>query len=267
MNLSISNIAWEQKYDLEMYRYLSQKRIDGLEIAPSRVFGEQPYTQRSQGKEYAKMLIEQYGLRISSMQSIWFGRTERLFESQPQRELLLEYTKRAIEFANILQCKNLVFGSPKNRNTYSEKDYDTAVLFFRILGEYALQNDTVLSIEANPQIYGTNFINTTKEAFQLVKAVGSKGISVNLDLGTMLQNKENTSELKEIFPCINHIHLSEPHLKPVQFGKLQRNVIAMVGKHMEYTGFISIEMANSNNITLVKTAIEKLLSISFSTVD
>ena len=41
--------------------------------------------------------------------------------------------------------------------------------FFNILGDYAKLKNTVIALEANPDIYGTNFINTTKEAFSFVK--------------------------------------------------------------------------------------------------
>lgn len=50
-----------------------------------------------------------------SMQSIWYGRTEKLFGTEEERNLLLDYTKSAVDFAAAIGCKNLVFGCPKNR--------------------------------------------------------------------------------------------------------------------------------------------------------
>ena len=42
MNLSISNIAWKAEYDSEMYKYLETTGFNGLEIAPTRIFPENP---------------------------------------------------------------------------------------------------------------------------------------------------------------------------------------------------------------------------------
>ena len=42
MKYSISNIAWSKEYDNEMYAFLKQQGIEGLEIAPTRIF-DKPY--------------------------------------------------------------------------------------------------------------------------------------------------------------------------------------------------------------------------------
>ena len=164
MKYSISDIAWDTNDDEEMYRFLNEMGYDGVEIAPPHIFGENPYEKKEEAKQLRRRLAEEYNLCVSSMQSIWFGRKEGLFEGEEQRMLLLEYTKRAIEFAKLLGCGNLVFGSPKNRNLKKADDYKYALEFFTVLGEYATDNGTVLSMEANPTIYNTNFINTTAQA-------------------------------------------------------------------------------------------------------
>ena len=43
MKLSISNIAWDETHDLKMYQKMKEYRYTGLEIAPTRIFGENPY--------------------------------------------------------------------------------------------------------------------------------------------------------------------------------------------------------------------------------
>ena len=35
MKYSISNIAWEKEYDGEMYSFLKENDVDGIEIAPT----------------------------------------------------------------------------------------------------------------------------------------------------------------------------------------------------------------------------------------
>ena len=44
MNLSISNIAWTSDNDVQMYAFLKETGYNGLEIAPTRLFIDHPYT-------------------------------------------------------------------------------------------------------------------------------------------------------------------------------------------------------------------------------
>ncbi|CAH0438849.1 Conserved hypothetical protein, beta/alpha TIM barrel motif [Clostridium neonatale] len=53
MKLSISNIAWEDKYDLEMYAYLQKCNFAGIEIAPTRLIKENPYDKLNDIKNFA----------------------------------------------------------------------------------------------------------------------------------------------------------------------------------------------------------------------
>ena len=115
MKLSISNIAWDKKYDEDMYEYLALSGFEGIEIAPTRIIENNPYDNLDKAREF-KSLMDNKGLEISSMQSIWFGRDERIFYTEKERKDLLNYTEKAIDFASIIRCKNLVFGSPKNRS-------------------------------------------------------------------------------------------------------------------------------------------------------
>ena len=160
MKLSISNIAWPAGNEEPYYRILQESGIKGLEIAPTKVFGPNAYTDLDEAKEWSKRILAEYGLNISSMQSIWFGRQEELFADITARETLLAYTKKAIDFAEAVSCPNLVFGCPKNRKRSGNYVEEIAREFFGEIGEYAYQHSTVVAMEANPAIYGTDYINT-----------------------------------------------------------------------------------------------------------
>ena len=255
MKLSISNIAWSKDDDISMYNYLNNKEICALEIAPTRIFEQVPYEKLNEAKEFSLKMKNKYNLTISSMQSIWYGRNEKIFYSEEERSCLLKYTKKAIDFANAMNCSNLVFGSPRNRVIKSENDKEIAREFFYELGEYAKQKNTTLSIEPNPVLYNTNFINYTTEAFELVKNVKSDGFKVNVDLGTIIYNKEDLNSISENIDLINHIHISEPNLVPIQERNLH-NQLAEILKDNNYDKYISIEMGNCNDIEQVKHVIE-----------
>lgn len=262
VKLSISNIAWSDKYDKEMYQFLYKNQIEGIEIAPTRIFSENPYDKLKEAKEFAKHLKEEYNLEISSMQSIWFGRKENIFNSTEERKNLIEYTKKAIDFASEIKCNNLVFGCPKNRNI-EERDICVEKIsneFFKEISEYAEKRGTIIAIEPNPTIYGTNFINTTHEAFELAQKINSKGLKVNVDIGTVIQNKENIFELVNNIKFINHIHISEPNLEIIEKRDLHKDLKNILIES-KYDRFVSIEMKNKENLENVKSVIEYVKGI------
>ncbi|MEG0176105.1 sugar phosphate isomerase/epimerase family protein [Anaerorhabdus sp.] len=258
MKLSISNIAWDATHDLEMFEFLHEVGFNGLEIAPTRIFLENPYDHLVEAKTFAEMLNEKYNLTIPSMQSIWFGKTEKVFGSEQERQFLIDYTKKAILFAEAIKCKNLVFGNPKNRNIETNGNVEEiAVSFFKEISDYAALHNTTIGLEPNPSIYNTNFINTTKEAFEFCRKVNSSGLKVNVDLGTMLFEESNVELLNENTELINHIHISEPYLKPIVHRELHKELLKLDNYH----NFISIEMGNCNDIDIVKECISYIKEV------
>ena len=247
MKLSISNIAWDNSYNEEIYVIMQKYGFCGLEIAPTKLFSQTPYDCLEEAKNWAENLKSKYGFEIPSMQSIWYGRNEKIFETNEERQILIEYTKKAIDFASVIKCKNLVFGCPKNRNINKDSDYNTAVQFFEEIGDYALFKGTAIGMEANPVIYNTNFINDTKSALKLIKDVKSDGFKLNLDIGTMIQNEESASELIGQVEQINHVHISEPYLALIQKRGLHNEIIQIL-KNENYEKYISIEMRQQDSI-------------------
>jgi xylose isomerase domain protein TIM barrel len=261
MKLSISNIAWDTSNDVKIYDLIKKYGFEGLEIAPTKIMGKNPYGKLKEIKEWKEKIKKRYNLRISSIQSIWFGRTENLFDSKEEENILIDYTKKAIDFANVIECKNLVFGSPKNRNVNNGKNSENQIEIFETLGEYAYKKNTVIGMEANPKIYNTNYINDTKSALKLVKKINSKGFLLNLDLGTMILNNENLLEiLQGNINYINHVHISEPWLKIIEkreMHKILRNILL----EENYEGFVSIEMAKIDEIKKIEEVVKYVKKI------
>ena len=117
IKLSISNIAWGMEQDAEMGQFLQDSGFQGLEIAPTRIFPEAPYDKLAEAKVWAEELNTKYGLEVPSMQSIWYGHQEKIFGTKEERRVLVDYTKKAVDFAEVIGCRNLVFGNPRNRDT------------------------------------------------------------------------------------------------------------------------------------------------------
>lgn len=255
MKLSISNIAWEEKYDEEVHSFLKGIGFQGLEIAPTRIVGLNPYTNKEAARKICEDLYKKYGLDISSMQSIWYGIEYEIFKSRKEYEFLINYTKSAIDFATEIGCKNLVFGCPKNRNTNNYEDINIAKDFFRVLGGYASTNGVTIGIEANPKIYNTNFLNTTLEVLNFVEELNCQGIGINIDLGTIIANEEDINIIKNSSKYISHVHISEPYLEKIEKRDIHKKLVSIL-RDINYDNYISIEMKNLNDINLVKETCE-----------
>ncbi|MGD9560410.1 MAG: sugar phosphate isomerase/epimerase family protein [Oscillospiraceae bacterium] len=239
MKLAASQIAWPEEEQPQALDILKDRGFSGLEVAPGRVAGSEPYDDPARFAAFAKALRASCGLSVCSFQSIWFGRQGSIFG--PERDFFLEYTKRAMLCAQAAGVGNLVFGCPKNRVLPAGTQAAAAIPFFKELGDFAHAHGTVLALEANPALYGTNFVNTTPEAFEMAAAVASPGFRVNLDFGTMLINGEALASLKGLVPRINHVHISEPELAMVEERGAHRELAALL-RSAGYTGYVSLEM-------------------------
>lgn len=259
MKISISNIAWNEKDNQKVLEYISKKGFKGIEIAPTMIISENPYDHIDRMKEIANTIREKYNLEISSMQSIWYGQTGNIFNENDVNGLI-DYTKKAIDFASAINCRNLVFGCPKNRNIPNNKKSEDVIDFFKILGDYAYEKNTFLSLEPNPAIYNTNFINYTNQAFEFVKKVNSKGFKVNIDFGTIIENHENVEEIAQSIGYINHIHISEPNLEKIK-KREEHEVLKDILKKQNYDRYVSIEMKKVEDINELKDVINYIFGV------
>lgn len=261
IKLSISNIAWSKENDAEIYQYLHDVGIEGLEIAPTRIYSDTPYDKIEEARSWAEWLRGDFNLEISSMQSIWYGHQEKIFGTKEDRKSLVNYTKKAILFAESIRCKNLVFGNPRNRDTEDvDRNYPIAVDFFHEIGEFALEHNTTIAIEPNPTIYNTRFINFTEQAVEMAYKSNSAGIKVNVDLGTIIYNNEDLDYLKQILEYINHVHISEPGLNLIERRDLHRQLFRIL-KEIDYNRYVSIEMGNKSDIAKVKKIVDYVKNI------
>lgn len=264
MKLAVSNIGWDIKKNEKVYDLMKQYGYNGLEIAPTKFFND-PYFAETSKIIDLKKSIENRGLKLVSMQSILYGKNElKVFQSDEIRFQLKEYLKKAIDFAEKLGVNTLVFGSPRNRviNNY-KKEYKIAIDLFRELGEYAHLHNTNLCIEPNPKEYNTNFINTTKDAIELVKNVDSLGFKVNLDLSTVILNNETLDIIDNNINFINHVHISEPFLEPINKKNLNlHNKLISILNSNGYSNWVSIEMKQIDDLNKIEEILRYIAEIS-----
>lgn len=251
IKLAASNIGWAAQDDERVWQRMKELGYQGLEIAPTRVFPERPYDNLPGAALFAGVMYQKYGFTIPSMQSIWYGCQGNIFHPEEAKRLA-DYTMQAFEFAQSCHCPSLVFGCPRNRTIPQGHTPEEADLLFTRLAMGAHQWGTNLALEANPPIYHTNFLNTTREAFDLVKRLQIPGLSVNLDLGTMIHNGEQLRDFAGDLKYVSHVHVSEPGLAVPEQRSIHKELALMLGA-VDYKGFVSLEMKTSDCDTVFRS--------------
>ena len=220
MNLCISSLAWNLENRNKIYSFLNDKNIKYIEIVPNKISKLGLFDDY---KNYVKLRKEweSFDIKAVSMQSLHFGLDNcSLFNSKEERKNLFQYTVKAIEAANILDIKHLVFGSPKLRIIKDNMPYNDAIDiakdFFYNISKEAEKYNIVIGIEPNSKQYGTNFLTNTFDAYNFVKEINLINIGINLDLSSIILENENLNNSIDIVDSLNkpfHSHISLPFLK------------------------------------------------------
>ncbi|MBZ4689233.1 MAG: hypothetical protein JG765_484 [Cereibacter sp.] len=252
MKLAVSNIAWSPAHRAAVYDMLQTHGVRGLEIAPGLFFDRSadPFAPTEEELAQAVHEARRAGLELVSMQALLFGAEgAALFGSPAEREAFRSAMLRAIALAGRLSIPNLVFGSPRQRvvpeGMTEAEAQELALRSFAELGDAARRAGTKLGVEANPAVYGTNFLTTLEEADAFVARLDHPAVTLILDLGAMHMN----GAFPRIADCvagltspISHVHVSEPHLAPAPADAGQAATALTALSRRGYCGWVSIEM-------------------------
>ena len=268
IKLSISNIAWDISVEEEAYLLISNLGVSGVEIAPTKL---SPWEGLSKDKlKNAKSLIESFGLKVSSLQAILYGKPEfQLLGDKSNFQLFKEHIWKVSEIAVTLGADVAVFGAPLNR-IKGEMSYDDAFQLsvdrLSIIGE-TINESMILGIEPVPAIYNSDFLQSADEVRNLVKSINHPSIRLHLDTACVkLQNDDIGEEIKKGRDVLCHFHISEPNLSDFSSPVADHETAAKYLNELTYQGWVCIEMNQSNNwITSVQQAIDFAKSIYLST--
>jgi sugar phosphate isomerase/epimerase len=243
--LSISNIAWPADKDDEALDLLKFLGFDGVELAPSKVFGDLHAVPLETVLAY-RHKIEDKGLSVPALQAILFGvHGAHLFENPESRERMATHLCRVAEIAGALGAGACVFGSPTLRDPgmrSTEEALEIATTFLATIAPAYVAQNVELCFEANPPLYQCRFVTQTEEAFNLVERVNTPGIAMQLDTGTIFINGEDPELIQRMERRIGHFHISEPNLVPTGTAGVDHAAVAKALKHSSYPHWISIEM-------------------------
>jgi sugar phosphate isomerase/epimerase len=240
MNLSVSNIGWNQSENKKAIDILKSYQISNVDVSPSLINDEIE-------NDYNKADIKMVG-----MQSLLYTCPPvSLFDGEIEKQIILNHLKEIFKLANRLKIKPLVFGSPKNRfiKDFNNFKIEKAIEIFKEIGDMAKTFDCIVCLEANAKEYGCNFITNTTEAINFINNVKHENLKLVLDISTTIFNSES---LEHIFEngasLIEHIHISSPYLKSID--TLKNKEISSVIKKYNYNKYVTLECNLLNNETL-----------------
>ena len=258
MRLSISNIAWNSNLDVEILNILKELHINSIDIAPSKYFPNYIDIKTNKFTEISHWWLDR-GVKIEGMQSLLFGTTGlNMFGDSGTQQKMLHHLSQICKIANALNCRKLVFGSPRNRDRSEIKDdnlaFNIAINFFKDLGDIASDHGVIFCLESNPECYGSNFMTSHRETALIVKYVSSSSIKMQLDLGALSIAKEDIEKCSTIYKnIIGHIHISEPNLDPIGTHQINHSYYGDVLKKYLPDSTATVEMLAMHKSKPIKT--------------
>lgn len=248
----ISNLAWHTNEEKKALQLLKKYKIKKLEFSPNLLL-DNNFTKQQIQKVKKKWKTN--GINLYSMQSILYKiENAFIFGTKFQNLIFFKEVKKKIELASILGVKVIVFGSPLNRKTFGKKKNILNKIFintFRKLSIICKKNRVKLCIEANPKIYKSEYLLNTNEVIEIVRKINSTFVLVNLDLGAIIYNQENTEKIiKKNIDLIGHVQISAPRLKSISNHKKNITILLNTLQKYNFVKTVSLEllMTNKNNL-------------------
>jgi sugar phosphate isomerase/epimerase len=197
-----------------------------------------------------------------------FGQPDLLVFGVDEGAACLSYLANVCAIARWTGANALVFGSPKNRRRGAlsiDEAFARGRDFFRRLGEIAAGNGVTICLEANPPRYGCDFLETVDAAAEMVAAVDSSGLKLNLDMGEMIMNGADVAHAVESYaPLAAHFHVSEPQLDPFNAERPEHALAAAALRRVNYRGLVSLEMKTpAGGLAVVNDSLHAMLRVYF----
>lgn len=245
MTLAVSSLAWEPAQDEIVRAALRRLDVKGIELAPLKYWPRAPEVPGSELRDYAARWTDA-GIAIVALQAILFGRSDlQLFGSPAQQTAFVEHMIGIATICGELGASVIVFGAPKNRLRGTLSDGDAVARATPLLTRIAAaasDRGCTLCVEPNPPRYGGDFVRTTTEAAELVRAVNHPGFGLHLDAGALVIAAETDDEIVAAARMAAHFHVSEIDLAPIGSGTVDHRRIAALLDRGAYARWKSIEM-------------------------
>lgn len=162
------------------------------------------------------------------------------------REKTADYLCRQVNFTADIGGSLMVFGSPKQRNiaegqTFEEVKGNVKEVLEKVLKECE-KRKIFLCIEPLARTE-TNFINTAKDAIDIIEEVSHPYLKLHLDVKAMSdEGKPIQDIIREGKNYLKHFHTNDRNLGGPGFGDTDYAPIISALKEIGYDGWLSVEV-------------------------
>ena len=252
MKLSISNIALPQYSHVEELGKLVALGFLGLEVAPSRTWGDTWHGLKKTAVDAYRRDVEGAGLQIVGLHSLLFDQPSLgLFGNPRTRANTLDFLVHLSGLCQDLGGRTLIFGGGRRRGNVDEENAKDMALQF--LSDYVSRtagHGTCLCFEPlGPK--DTDFINSAHESLELVRQINHPAFRVQLDAKALAANDEQNLQLfKDCAPWLVHYHANEPGFLALgDSGEVDHVALGRYLTTIGYKGWVSIEQRMLETIT------------------
>jgi len=245
MKISVSNIAWDNKYLPEYLTLLKEVGCSGIEIAPNIIWHE-PINSLIEDRKALKKKIYHEGLEVTGFHALLFTRPDlQLFQSKESRKSTVDYLCELVKVCHDLGGKQLIFGSPKNRKLHN-REYsecvDQAMEDFFQICEFSKKYNIFFCIEPLGP-YETDFIKSVGEGGEIVNKINHPFMKLHIDTKAFFATNENPDEIINKYKnVIQHVHISDKSLKEPGSINTGHKKIGKALNKIKYSKYLSIEM-------------------------
>lgn len=247
MKIGICNEMFENWNIEKIFNFLKETGYQGLEIAPFTLGNSVDEIEKST-IEKIRDLSKKTGIEIIGTHWL-LVKPEGLSVSTKDknlREKTSDYLVKLVNFTAEIGGEIMVFGSPKQRNIGEEQTYqEVKKNFIECLLkplEVAKEKNVYICIEPLTE-KETNFINTGKQAIEIIEEVNHPNLKLHLDVKAMCGERRPIPEIiKEGEKYLKHFHINDENLLGPGFGKVDYEPIIAALKEIGYDGWLSVEV-------------------------
>lgn len=183
-------------------------------------------------------------------------RTLKLFVENNDEAKIKQKIIEVVELAKLAGVKVITFGVGKCREIVNPINKKEFVDFLTFIDKLLQGTEIVLGIEPLCK-QETNFINTIKEAMEIIKFGSFKHIGITLDIYHFRQENDNFQDIKRYIKYIVHVHLSDKNRDYIyefdDYLKKFLNTLKING----YNRHFSLELDWKKQFTIDKNFVKK----------
>ncbi len=228
----VSNLSWDD--DDKAKQLMDRYNIKYIEVAPTVICSWDDLS-----SDVLKTYEKKIGRKIISMQSVLF-KTNLSMTTKTDCVAILKHFNKLIKICNEVKIPKIVFGSPTARIVNCEEDKTILFNNLKKINEMCRDNNVYFCLENNCKHYGSNFMTTTLETYDVIEKLNLSHIKLHIDTGNMFMEDE---DLNNILKCLKHLesfHISDRNLGRL-FSTKSHKIIGDILEYINYNKYITLE--------------------------